>query len=51
MANLLLATVNFEPCLCGYKTSDFLLQNNQKDLDLSYKMDLDIYRVVFERTK
>ena len=31
------------PYFFGYKTSVFSFQNNPKDLDPSYKMDLDLW--------
>ena len=31
------------PYFFGYKTEFFLFQNNPKNLDLSYKMDLDLW--------
>ena len=55
MAYLLLATVNYKLCMSeiyavliwlpyffGYKTEFSSFQNNPKDLDPSYKTDLDL---------
>ena len=34
---------SYLPYFFGYKTEVFFFQNNLKDLDLSYKMDLDLW--------
>ena len=36
-------TRNMVPYFFGYKTEFFSIQNNPKDLDLSWKMDLDLW--------
>ena len=40
----------YTPYFFGYKTEFFPFQNNPKNLDLSYKMDLDLSDC-FERVK
>ena len=39
----ILTEVNNLPYFFGYKTEVFSFQNNPKDLDLSCKMDLDLW--------
>ena len=43
VANLIsVSNVSGVPYFLGYKTDFFFFQNNPKDLDPSYKMDLDL---------